>query len=159
MTTISLLLKVIIKLLFQIRKQIILSSKIIRMSNSSIPRFSVHDQEKILELLRENGEKPFRYAQIEHAIYKDLIQDWNEATTLSKPLRSLLSEHTSFMSLTLHKRMDSEDGQTSKFLLKTADDKMIECVIMRHLSGRNTLCVSCQAGCPMACVFCATGKM
>jgi len=36
---------------------------------------------------------------------------------------------------------------------------MIEAVIMRHLSGRNTLCVSCQAGCPMACSFCATGKL
>lgn len=71
----------------------------------------------------------------------------------------MLSTHTHFMSLTVHKRMDSEDGQTSKFLLKTRDDKMIECVIMRHLSGRNTLCVSCQAGCPMACVFCATGKL
>jgi 23S rRNA (adenine2503-C2)-methyltransferase len=30
---------------------------------------------------------------------------------------------------------------------------------MRHLSGRNTLCVSSQAGCPMACSFCATGKL
>jgi len=30
---------------------------------------------------------------------------------------------------------------------------------MRHLTGRNTLCVSCQAGCPMACTFCATGKL
>ncbi len=36
---------------------------------------------------------------------------------------------------------------------------MIEAVIMRHLSGRNTLCVSCQAGCPMGCTFCATGKL
>jgi len=36
---------------------------------------------------------------------------------------------------------------------------MIESVIMRHLSGRTTLCVSCQAGCPMACTFCATGKL
>ena len=36
---------------------------------------------------------------------------------------------------------------------------MIEAVIMRHLSGRNTLCVSCQAGCPMGCSFCATGKL
>jgi 23S rRNA (adenine2503-C2)-methyltransferase len=30
---------------------------------------------------------------------------------------------------------------------------------MRHLTGRNTLCVSCQVGCPMACSFCATGKL
>lgn len=30
---------------------------------------------------------------------------------------------------------------------------------MRHLTGRVTLCVSCQVGCPMACTFCATGKL
>jgi 23S rRNA (adenine2503-C2)-methyltransferase len=30
---------------------------------------------------------------------------------------------------------------------------------MRHLTGRVTLCISCQAGCPMACSFCATGKL
>ncbi len=36
---------------------------------------------------------------------------------------------------------------------------MIEMVIMRHRSGRNTLCVSCQVGCPMGCSFCATGKL
>ena len=30
---------------------------------------------------------------------------------------------------------------------------------MRHLTGRVTLCVSCQAGCPMACSFCATWKL
>lgn len=129
------------------------------MSNIQESVFSVHDQEKILDLLKSHNEKAFRYTQIEHAIYKDLIQDWNEVTTLAKPLREILAKNTSFMSLTIHKRMDSEDGQTSKFLLKTHDDKMIECVIMRHLSGRNTLCVSCQAGCPMACVFCATGKL
>jgi 23S rRNA (adenine2503-C2)-methyltransferase len=36
---------------------------------------------------------------------------------------------------------------------------MIESVIIRHLTWRNTLCVSSQAGCPMACSFCATWKL
>ena len=56
------------------------------MSNIQESVFSVHDQEKILDLLKSHNEKAFRYTQIEHAIYKDLIQDWNEATTLAKPL-------------------------------------------------------------------------
>jgi len=30
---------------------------------------------------------------------------------------------------------------------------------MRHDDGRNTVCVSCQVGCPLGCLFCATGKM
>lgn len=74
-------------------------------------------------------------------------------------MRALLSENCYFFSLTLHSVVTSEDGQTTKFLFKTHDGNMIESVIMRHLSGRTTLCISCQAGCPMACTFCATGKL
>ena len=44
-------------------------------------------------------------------------------------------------------------------LWKTSTWEFIESVIMRHLSWRVTLCVSCQAGCPMACSFCATWKL
>ncbi len=79
--------------------------------------------------------------------------------TLPKEIRELLEKHCYFFSLVIHSEVTSPDGQTTKFLFKTQDEKMIEAVIMRHRSGRNTLCVSSQAGCPMACVFCATGKL
>lgn len=121
--------------------------------------FSIHDEVKIKELLAENGEKSFRYAQIEHAIYKELRTDFSEITTISKPIRELLTSHCFYSSLRVESEHTSEDGQTTKFLLRTTDDNLIEAVIMRHLSGRNTLCVSSQVGCPMACVFCATGKL
>jgi len=121
--------------------------------------FSIHDESKIKELLASIGEKSFRYAQIEHAIYKDLRQDYQEITTISKPIRELLAANCFYSSLRVESEHTSEDGQTTKFLLRTSDDKLIEAVIMRHLSGRNTLCVSSQVGCPMACVFCATGKL
>lgn len=121
--------------------------------------FSIHDEKKIIELLESNGHKKFRYAQIENAIYKNFITDFSTIETLPKDIRELLVENCYYNSLTIHSEITSEDGQTTKFLFKTHDDKMIEAVIMRHLSGRNTLCVSCQAGCPMACSFCATGKL
>lgn len=121
--------------------------------------FSLHDEHRVKQLLTEHGHKPFRYAQIENAIYKNGITDFDHIETLPKEIRSLLKEHCFFFSLSVHSSTTSDDGQTTKFLLKTHDDKMIEAVIMRHLSGRNTLCVSCQAGCPMACSFCATGKL
>jgi len=35
----------------------------------------------------------------------------------------------------------------------------VETVLMRHAGGRNTVCVSSQIGCPLACTFCATGKL
>lgn len=124
-----------------------------------ITQFSIHDEIKIKELLVANGHKPFRYAQIENAIYKNFITDFSQIETLPKDIREILTKHCYYMSLEVHSTTTSADGQTTKFLFKTHDGKMIEAVIMRHLSGRNTLCVSSQAGCPMACVFCATGKL
>ena len=120
---------------------------------------SIHDEVGIKALLTEKGEKPFRYAQIEHAIYKELATNFSEVTTLSKVLRDMVIENTFTFSITLKHETTSDNGQTTKFLFETKDGQMIEAVIMRHLSGRNTLCVSCQAGCPMACSFCATGKL
>lgn len=121
--------------------------------------FSIHDEKNIIQLLETNGHKKFRYSQIENAIYKNLVTDFSLIETLPKEIRELLKSNCFYSSLTIHSEVTSDDGQTTKFLFKTHDDKMIEAVIMRHLSGRNTLCVSCQAGCPMACSFCATGKL
>jgi 23S rRNA (adenine2503-C2)-methyltransferase len=52
----------------------------------------------------------------------------------------------------------SSDGLTQKFLLRLEDGETVETVLMRY-TGRNTACVSTQAGCAMGCVFCATGQM
>jgi len=52
----------------------------------------------------------------------------------------------------------SGDGLTRKFLLRLRDGQVIETVLMGY-DGRHTVCVSTQAGCAMACVFCATGQM
>lgn len=122
-------------------------------------KFSIHDEEKVKELLKEHKYPAFRYGQIENAIYKNGVRTFSEIQTIPKELRELLEENCYFQSLTLDHEALSENNQTSKFLFKTEDDKLIECVIMRHLTGRNTLCISCQAGCPMACTFCATGKL
>lgn len=52
----------------------------------------------------------------------------------------------------------SSDGLTKKFLLRLRDGHTIETVLMGY-DGRQTVCVSTQAGCAMGCVFCATGQM
>ena len=51
----------------------------------------------------------------------------------------------------------ADGGETTKWLWSLADDVRIETVLMRY-SDRVTVCVSTQAGCAMACQFCATGQ-
>jgi 23S rRNA (adenine2503-C2)-methyltransferase len=59
--------------------------------------------------------------------------------------------------LTEVRRLQTDDGDTIKFLWKLHDGALVESVLMRY-PGRITLCVSSQAGCGMNCPFCATGQ-
>jgi 23S rRNA (adenine2503-C2)-methyltransferase len=52
----------------------------------------------------------------------------------------------------------SKDG-TVKRAYALPDGQLIESVLMPYKDGRNTACLSSQAGCGMGCVFCATGQM
>jgi len=122
-------------------------------------KISIHDEKKVKELLESIWEKPFRYKQIENAIYKNFITDFDEMTTLSKKVRDALKENCFFYSMDVDSVKTSSNWQTTKLLFKTETGEYIEAVIMRHLTWRVTLCVSCQAWCPMACSFCATWKL
>ena len=64
--------------------------------------FSIHDEQKVIELLEKNGHKKFRYTQIENALYKNLTTDFSLTQTLPKDIRTLLSENCFYTSLTLH---------------------------------------------------------
>lgn len=122
-------------------------------------KFSIHNEAKVKELLEANNQKAFRYSQIENAIYKNFVTNFDEMNTLSKDIRELLKENCYFNSLEVDSEKTSSNGQTTKILFKTTTWEYIEAVIMRHLTWRVTLCVSCQAWCPMACTFCATWKL
>ncbi len=121
--------------------------------------YSIHDEDKIKKILKENKTPSFRYAQIENAIYKNFIVDFDEIQTIPKEVRKLLKDNFYYNSLKVDTEVTSKNGQTTKILFETKSWDLVEAVIMRHLTWRNTLCVSCQAWCPMACTFCATGKL
>lgn len=59
--------------------------------------------------------------------------------------------------LTEVRKLETDRGDTIKFLWKLHDGALVESVLMRY-PGRITLCVSSQAGCGMNCPFCATGQ-
>ena len=77
-------------------------------------------------------------------------------SNIPKPLRTRLGEELP-LALTPVAESISDDGQTVKWLWELADGARIETVLM-HYPERSTVCVSTQAGCAMACGFCATGQ-
>ena len=119
---------------------------------------SLLDREALQAFLTENGEKPYRLAQIEQAIYKDFIHDISEITTLPVGLREELAAAFVLSPMSVKKDNVSADG-TNKFLFETSDEYLVESVLMRHKGDRLTLCISSQVGCPVKCSFCATGTM
>lgn len=120
---------------------------------------SIHDDEALKDFFKANKIEPYRIQQLQNAIYKNFLDNFDDITTLPKDIRDKLKESFFFYSLKVEKVVTSENWQTTKILWKTQDGNFIESVVMRHLTWRNTLCVSSQAGCPMACSFCATGKL
>ena len=77
-------------------------------------------------------------------------------TNVPKALRSRLSDVLA-PALTPLTESVSDEGDTSKWLWSLHDGRQIETVLM-HYPDRSTVCISSQAGCAMACGFCATGQ-
>jgi 23S rRNA (adenine2503-C2)-methyltransferase len=99
----------------------------------------------------------YRVTQVWDGLYTRFC-DLHELTELPLALRQSLSGHPSLApALTLRTRSDADDGATSKWLWDLADGARIETVLMCY-PDRATVCVSTQAGCAMACGFCATGQ-
>jgi 23S rRNA (adenine2503-C2)-methyltransferase len=110
---------------------------------------------KISELLK--GEPRYRMTQVNQAIFSDMAENWDNVTALPKDLRERLQKEC-LLDIAAEVS-ESADKDTVKALIRLADGKCIETVLMRHEDGRNTVCVSCMVGCPMNCAFCATGEM
>ena len=103
------------------------------------------------------GEPKYRQKQAQEAIYKNFISDWSEATFFTKDLRDKLNSECPLEIKADILVSKKEDSVKARITLK--DGLMVESVLMRHSDGRNTVCVSSQVGCPLGCLFCATGKM
>lgn len=107
----------------------------------------------LIEKKLENQPK-YRIKQVRKLVFQDLIEDWDKATVLPVELREELEEFPLGIRHELF-----EEGATVKALIWLNDGLKIESVLMKHNDSRFTVCVSSQVGCPLACSFCATGKM
>lgn len=103
------------------------------------------------------GEPSFRARQVWEWLYVHLADDWAQMTSLPRSLRERLADAFSLGLPRVLVTRVSSDGLTRKDLLLLEDGETIEGVLMRH-ERRRTACISTQVGCPIGCVFCATGQ-
>ncbi|MCU1588303.1 MAG: rRNA ((2503)-C2)-methyltransferase [Frankiales bacterium] len=100
------------------------------------------------------GEKAFRAEQLSRHYFAG--RGFDQMTDLSVDLRERMSALLPPL-LTKVRDVDCDDGATVKTLWRAHDGTLVESVTMRY-ANRTTVCISSQAGCGMACPFCATGQ-
>lgn len=112
----------------------------------------------LVQVVSELGQSAFRAKQIYRQLYVKEATSWEAMTDLPTALRADLAGRFTFGSLTLKGIQKGDGGLTRKALFGLPGGEFIESVLMVY-PGRATVCISCQAGCPMGCVFCATAKL
>ena len=103
------------------------------------------------------GQPPFRAAQLSRHYFGRYTQRPDDMTDLPAASRAALAEALLPPLLTADRELSCDDGTTRKTLWRAFDGALVESVLMRY-PDRVTMCVSSQAGCGMACPFCATGQ-
>jgi 23S rRNA (adenine2503-C2)-methyltransferase len=103
------------------------------------------------------GLPAFRAKQLAHQYYGRLKTDPQQMTDLPGAVRTQVADALFPTLLTAASEVECDAGQTRKMLWRAVDHTAFESVLMRY-PRRNTVCISSQAGCGMACPFCATGQ-
>jgi 23S rRNA (adenine2503-C2)-methyltransferase len=121
-------------------------------------RYDLTKDELARHLVDVHGQPRYRADQVWQGLYADAAAGPADLTTLPKALRAALADDPALApALQPAHETVSEGGDTVKWLWTLHDGRQIESVLM-HYPGRSTVCVSSQAGCAMACGFCATGQ-
>lgn len=115
--------------------------------------FNLTDAE-LTDFITKLDQPKFRAKQIREWLNRG-APDFKSMKNLPEKLRTDLDASAITLPVQIIKKLESSDGQTTKFLLELNDCEQIECVLMRTSYG-NSVCVSSQAGCAMGCKFCAS---
>ncbi|MBV8965550.1 MAG: 23S rRNA (adenine(2503)-C(2))-methyltransferase RlmN [Mycobacteriaceae bacterium] len=119
--------------------------------------FADLDEAGRIEAVTGVGLPAFRAKQLAHQYYTRLIADPREMTDLPAGTRETVANAVFPQLLTPVRDIECDAGQTRKTLWRAVDGTVFESVLMRY-PRRVTACISSQAGCGMACPFCATGQ-
>ena len=107
-----------------------------------------------------NGFKKYNAHQVMRWVYFYQIFDFAKMTDISKSLRGGLINnfHANLPEILDTTYEEDITGYSKKYLIRLADDKTIESVLINY-NNRKTLCVSSQIGCKMGCTFCETAEL
>lgn len=122
--------------------------------NNPIKTYTVQE---IQQLIKELNQPSFRAQQLLEWLYLKHAKSYQEMTNIPLSLKEILAERHPLYQPTVLDSQTSHDG-TFKGILAFHDNVIVETVAMPSSDGRLTVCCSSQAGCRMACVFCATGR-
>ncbi|CAN5142019.1 23S rRNA (adenine(2503)-C(2))-methyltransferase RlmN [soil metagenome] len=115
------------------------------------------DPEQRRTAVEDLGEPAYRARQLSGHYFGRLEDDPVAMTDIPAGVRERLGAELLPRLLDPVRHVDCDEGTTRKTLWRAQDGTLIESVLMRY-PGRVTMCVSSQAGCAMACPFCATGQ-
>jgi 23S rRNA (adenine2503-C2)-methyltransferase len=115
-------------------------------------------RQQLSELLGQWGASGVHCGRLWKYLYREGFTSCADMTELPARLRDRLKREAAIVELPVVREDSSSDGLTRKALLRLAGGHEIETVLMQ-CRGRATACLSSQAGCPLGCVFCATGQM
>lgn len=112
--------------------------------------------DEIFELIEPSCFSRVHATRIANCVYKKRIADFDNETSLPKDLRKLLAETATSGIINYSSSIESSDGSV-KYLFSPEPGRDFEAVFIPD-KKRNTVCVSSQSGCRMACQFCMTAK-
>lgn len=119
--------------------------------------FADLSQQERVQAVTGLGLPKFRADQLARHYYGKFEADPLTMTDLPQQQRELVKTELFPPLLTPMRAIATDDGDTTKTLWRLHDGILLESVLMRY-PDRVTLCISSQAGCGMACPFCATGQ-
>jgi 23S rRNA (adenine2503-C2)-methyltransferase len=108
-------------------------------------------------VVADAGLPGYRARQVARHYFVRLVDEPDAMTDLPSGSRALLTDALLPRLLEPVRTLEADSGTTRKTLWRLHDGALVESVLMRY-PGRTTVCVSSQAGCGMACPFCATGQ-
>ena len=115
-------------------------------------------QSELVSWVQTKGLQAFRGRQLFQWIWQKGAESFAEFSNLPKSFLEELESTCTLDISSVQQVQTSETQGTSKFLIRLADGKFIETVLIPE-TRRVTVCLSSQVGCALDCDFCATGKM